>query len=193
KPALLYRQSLGADDELRSSPNRDFSIANCKPLEIVVVRCLHVKEVESTVAVKYDLAVACGFDRDRLLRRSVRSEIVRTIKRPRAAGKFVRVFVSIVPLRAGAQQNRVPRLYTRSRGRCPVGARARQVVCAQKSFECGLGFWSLVSVRIDVKNTTTRKRLRLRACTSGCGLRCTAAVGIGQLERALVLGIGLEV
>ena len=66
--ASLHGQSLRSDDELRSGPDGDFGVSNGQAFEVVVVRGLHIEEIERPVAVEDGFAVACAFDRDGLLR-----------------------------------------------------------------------------------------------------------------------------
>src|SRR5262249_20169567 len=69
--------------------------------------------------------------------------------------QIVRVFVAIVFINTGMNENRVARLYARSSSGCPIGSRTRQVICAQQSFESRFQLLAFIPVRIYVKHTAT--------------------------------------
>src|SRR5262245_1038982 len=90
-------------------------------------------------------------------------------------------------------KNGIAGLYTRSRGGCPVRPRTRQVIRTQETLKCGFRLLSLVSMRIDVKDSAAVKRLRLRSCANGYSLRGLPAIRIGQIKRAFVFRVWFEI
>ena len=68
KPATLHGQSLGSLDELRTGPDGDFGVPDGEALEIGIVPCLHVEEIERPVAIEDRFTIARRLDRDGLLR-----------------------------------------------------------------------------------------------------------------------------
>ena len=119
EPAALHRQAFRSGDELRARPDGDVGVPERDPFEVVVVGRLDVEQVEVAAAVDDHLAVARGLDRDRPLRRAVRSQVIRPLERRRRVDRrLVRVQLVAVGVRAGVHQDRVAR-FTRGR---PPGA-----------------------------------------------------------------------
>ena len=66
---MFYGEPLRSGDELRARPDADIRVPDRHAFEIVVVRGLHVEQVEVAIAIESDVAVSGSLDRDRLFGR----------------------------------------------------------------------------------------------------------------------------
>ena len=77
--ALLDSDPAGAGDILEAGQKGEIGVADGQAFEVVVVGGHHVEEVEISIAVEDRLAVARGFDDDRLFRRAALRQVISAV------------------------------------------------------------------------------------------------------------------
>ena len=190
--AALDRQATTALHVLEAGIERDVGVADRQPLEVGVVRRHHIEQPIGPVAVEDDLAVACGLDHNRPVRRSAFGQHVRPVE---IQAQGIRIPEPVALVDAGMHKDHVARLDPGIGNHPPIPQVAAAVVRFIQTGEGGLLFGSIVTRRIDVKRAAVGKGLRLAPRANRDDLRRLAAdaVRVGQKESALVFCSRLEV
>ena len=151
----------------------------------------HVEEVMAAGAIEDDLAVAGGGDGDRPLARALERQRHRPVEW-RHLG--IHVVEPLGPVEAGVQDDRVAGLRPALPDDAPV-PEPGAVVRLEQAGEARFLLRALMVGWIDVERPAGLRSLRLGARAHACGLARLSgdAIGIGQDEAALVLGVRLQV
>ena len=189
--AILHRESDGAQHFFLAGEDRDVGVAKREAVEDVIARRHHVEQPRIAVAVEDDFAVAGRLDGDRLFFRALERQRHRAVER-----RHHRVDV-VEPLgfvEADVDEDGVAGLRAALPHDAPV-AEAGAVVRLKHAREAGLDSLALVVGRVDVERAAFFRRhgLGARRDLDDMGRLAGRAVGVGELETALVLGAGREI
>ncbi len=197
---VLEREAGGAGDVLDPQEERHLGVPDRDPLDVVVVRAHQVEEILGPVAVEDDLAVACALDHDRLVGRAALGEVVGPVeivaeRQIALVRLLVQVMAPVPDIEPGVDQDHVAGLHPGREGVLIVEVGRAHVVGRHQAGEGGLLLRALPVDRIDVEHAAALGGLGLLPCADDDRLHPLArdAVGIGEGEAALVVGVGFEV
>ena len=181
----------GAVHLLESREDGDVGVAEGKSVEDVMGGSRDVEQAVVARAVEDDFAVTGGFDGDGFFGCGLDREPIRSVERRHHR---VDVVETVIAVEAGMDEDRVARLNAPLPDDVPI-AEPGAVVGLEQAGEVGFLPRALVIGRIDVADASVRvgPRLGSGGDADGLGRWAAGAVGIGQLEAALVFRAGLQI
>ena len=191
EPAVAYRQIRRARKLLLAGEHRHVGIAEGDAVEDVVGRADDIEQHVIARAVENDLAVARGFDRDRLFGGALQGQIECAIE---GRSQRIDVIEAFRPVQAGVNQQRIARLRLPLPNDAPV-AEPGAVIGFQNAGECRFLARAFMLGRVNVQRAPAGIGLRFRTCAQLQGSRRLArcAVRIGERQTDVVFRAGLQI